>query len=439
MSDMPEETRPRPTEKLIVRNFLSIRSAELDIKRFNVIIGTQAQGKSILATLVYYFRQFLTDQVTSSIYNEDDRQTFERNILLRFTELFPLDTRYDEQFELHYTSGALEVKISKQEGQNVVLKYPNDLETARVEAIEAIKSERADLESLSGAARRVQTMMVNRVPFRYIRGSKFGKSFGRSIFIPSSRTFFANVDQNIFSFLVKDIRIDPLLEEFGAIYERRKNNPMYGDRDYFGTLSFPEQTVGNLYIEPILMGKYLRDNNQDWIVSKNGRRTKIINASSGQQASLPMLYVLAEGVYRGNEGIDDKDMMYFVEELEAHLFPNNQKIVIEMMAHLYNYSNLSFFLTTHSPYVLTAINNLVYASNVSEMSDEKKQGVNQIVPEYHLIRAEDLSAYMLEDGELREIIDEDDGLIESDMIDGVSDEFEAVYDKLLRIEFDHEL
>jgi predicted ATPase len=42
-------------EKLIVKNFLTVQDIELDIKKINVIIGRQAEGKSILAKLVYFF------------------------------------------------------------------------------------------------------------------------------------------------------------------------------------------------------------------------------------------------------------------------------------------------------------------------------------------------------------------------------------------------
>ena len=41
--------------KLTVNDFISIKSAELELKGITLIIGEQAEGKSLLAKLLYYF------------------------------------------------------------------------------------------------------------------------------------------------------------------------------------------------------------------------------------------------------------------------------------------------------------------------------------------------------------------------------------------------
>ena len=46
-------------ENLQVRNFLVIKSADFEVGQINLIIGSQANGKSVLAKLLYYFRDFL--------------------------------------------------------------------------------------------------------------------------------------------------------------------------------------------------------------------------------------------------------------------------------------------------------------------------------------------------------------------------------------------
>ena len=48
--------------KLVVKNFMNIRHAEIDMaKNLVVFIGEQAGGKSTLAKLLYLFRDFIRD------------------------------------------------------------------------------------------------------------------------------------------------------------------------------------------------------------------------------------------------------------------------------------------------------------------------------------------------------------------------------------------
>ena len=47
-------------ESLEIQNFLTIREAKLDVRRFTILIGPQANGKSVVAKVLYFFRNFLT-------------------------------------------------------------------------------------------------------------------------------------------------------------------------------------------------------------------------------------------------------------------------------------------------------------------------------------------------------------------------------------------
>ena len=43
-------------QKIIVRNFGSIKEAEVELGKFNLFIGEPASGKSTLAKLIYFFK-----------------------------------------------------------------------------------------------------------------------------------------------------------------------------------------------------------------------------------------------------------------------------------------------------------------------------------------------------------------------------------------------
>jgi predicted ATPase len=43
-------------ESINISNFLVIKKADIEIKKINVIIGPQANGKSLIAKLLYFFK-----------------------------------------------------------------------------------------------------------------------------------------------------------------------------------------------------------------------------------------------------------------------------------------------------------------------------------------------------------------------------------------------
>jgi hypothetical protein len=120
-----------------------------------------------------------------------------------------------------------------------------------------------------------------------------------------------------------------------------------------------------------------------------------------------------------------------IEELEAHLFPVSQKRIIELLALLYNKCNAEFVLTTHSPYIPTAINCAILAHDV--ISREGEDVVKDIFNPDFAIKYEDVRAYTIENGHLKSILNDELRLISASVIDSVSDEFEIVFSNLLAL------
>lgn len=76
-------------------------------------------------------------------------------------------------------------------------------------------------------------------------------------------------------------------------------------------------------------------------------------------------------------------------------------------------------LTTHSPYVLTALNVLMLASRAFQ---KNQQATLNIIPQKYILPENSYGAYYLtEQGELENILDSDLGMISGMQLDGVSD------------------
>ena len=144
--------------------------------------------------------------------------------------------------------------------------------------------------------------------------------------IPAARSFFADLQKNVFSFLSGKITIDYFLKEFGSVYEMVKNT--YPSRKMFNEEYM--NMIDNL-INQIIVGNYVFEKGQDWIHTHDNRKINLSNSSSGQQEALPMVLVL------GILPFISQTHLFIIEEPEAHLFPTSQKQIVNFRADLWHH------------------------------------------------------------------------------------------------------
>ena len=130
-----------------------------------------------------------------------------------------------------------------------------------------------------------------------------------------------------------------------------------------------------------------------------------------------------------------------IEEPEAHLFPQAQGYITQLIANAYNEtveeSRLfnSFTITTHSPYILTAFNNLIEAANVAQSKNyENLEQLYNVVPKDEIINFNDVSAYFVSDGTVKSILDNELKLIDASAIDSISRHLADTFEKLVMME-----
>lgn len=420
-------------EHLSIENFLVIKKAEMDIKKINLLIGPQASGKSVIAKLVYFFREFLDSTYLQSIQDDSSKKNIQKAGLDSFEKYFPKYTWNDKDFEIKYQVNEFEVSVSKLSGKQASIKldYSPKLMSLHKQ-LKALFKEKLRLYE-EGEKLTSQFKSKYRDPFwdliiEHVYTMDIGKNFTSSLFIPAGRSFFANLQENVFTFLAGNIDIDPFIINFGHRYQNAKR--IYERELYLKTAESDLESRKKVdkLAQDVLVGKYKYEDEKDWIESKK-TKVNLSNASSGQQESLPMLLVLSTWPFRGRR---NKRFTFFIEEPEAHLFPVSQKYIVSIFALIYKTRGSEIFITTHSPYILTAINNLILANDIALQKGEK--AISKLVDPQECISFEDVSAYTLEKGELVSIMNEEDRLIGSSIIDSVSDEFDHVFDSLLKIQ-----
>ena len=123
-----------------------------------------------------------------------------------------------------------------------------------------------------------------------------------------------------------------------------------------------------------------------------------------------------------------------IEEPEENLFPETQYYLIKEIAQMIdNKRENTLVITTHSPYVMAAVNNLIAAGNVVKADASKKDAVKEILHCPASICYEDLSAYGIKNGEIHSIKDDEFQLISTDELDKASECISDDYSKLMEL------
>ena len=120
-----------------------------------------------------------------------------------------------------------------------------------------------------------------------------------------------------------------------------------------------------------------------------------------------------------------------IEEPEQNLFPVSQVCVLEELIQINNARPENrLFITTHSPYILSALNNYIYAE---EVYSKRHKAIDDVKKELFL-NIKDVSAYKLENGHIIDIKNTEYNLIDTTQIDDCSSIINSVYDRLVALD-----
>ena len=125
---------------------------------------------------------------------------------------------------------------------------------------------------------------------------------------------------------------------------------------------------------------------------------------------------------------DKYNFNFVVEEPELNLYPKAQHELIKYLVKNCLFDRKNLILTTHSPFVLASINNLLLAYDKGQT---KPKEVNKIIKKESWLNPKNFIAYQLKNGKAKLIMDDKLGQIKENMIDLISDEFSNEFDKLL--------
>jgi len=417
-------------ESIYIENFGGIKKMEFEFKSINILIGPQGSGKSITVKLLYFFKNFI-NEIIKNIENEESKRELDKKQKNIFINYFPKESWPNNDFIINYYNDETSIFIKKLDSK-LVFEYSENLTKLLKKGRKIYNTEKNKLvEEGRVSSFRLKREISNKI-HKCIQDELGIQSTYDQFFIPAGRSFFANIQSTIFSFLSDNRSLDPFLVEFGSYYESLKryfNDVITSDnRNEKNDKEFDE------LISQILNSKYLREKEKDYLMHSDKRIVNLNNASSGQQETLPLIIILKALNFLKSSG---GGSTLYIEEPEAHLFPTAQKKIVQLLARTFNNKQKDFqiFITTHSPYILSSFNNLIYAGNLANGSSDFRNKVENIMPISEYLDTSLFSVYSIKNNEKKYLIDQDSQLISSTILDSVSDEISLEFDKLLNIEF----
>lgn len=376
--------------RLIVRNIGPIKEVDIDLKKVNVFIGAQSSGKSTLAKIISFctWLDKHTDRTTKKYVNGaiDSLKKYHRLTDEYFNEDSAIFYQGDNMAYV-YNWPAFQPIPFTEEG------YVTELHTNNYEVF----------------------------------FEKTGRATNpKVIYIPAERNFVSAV---------------PNLRKY---QEDRDNLQDFVNTWFEVKRKFPKDKA----IEILNLGVqyyYQEDNYQDQVVIGQGKQIPLESSSSGLQSIIPLLVLvkwMAEGIYAEdkpfspaeNEEVEkllagsiqmDKTLsekferflgflsgriythtQFIIEEPEQNLFPETQcELMYHILSSVNHGKNHRLVMTTHSPYVLYALNNCMDGFSVSDKLPESVKSTIKSASSF--INPDDVNIWQIRDGKLETIKDGD--------------------------------
>ena len=453
---------PKYTEmqKIVIRNFGPITNAEIELKKTVVLIGEQATGKSTIAKLIYYFKS-LKEDLFNKIYNESFNQDFEFDkakylvfpLRKKFYEFFG-STHHLRDFEIKYyynVEGGVCLTLSLDSKKELYVKFSNAFIFGFSERIEGIRNlipDSTNNNNISAVLAHNQEKLKYADRLSKLLNDKFYCMQDDNLFIIAGRNAtvgysesfekqfllsLKNQSEELYKKHQQTIDETLMLDFIDRVISIKDTFRKFGDFDSYAHILDDKKdelrAVANK-IYAILKGQYKIDSQGEKLVYGSNDYVYLSNASSGQQEVIRILQDIFLTIAQ------DSNVVRIVEEPEAHLFPVAQKKVVELLVQMANHNdNNQLIITTHSPYVLTVLNNLLFARRVVDKNGSVEEEVAKIVDKESRMKSSDFSAYVLtnDNGEVasKSIIDQATGMITQNYLDTVSEilanEYNALY------------
>lgn len=383
-------------------------TGQIDLGRFNVIIGKQSTGKStfmkILCFCQWLEKKIMTGDDKQLIYNYTHYHRFLKE--LRQFHRFP-NHYFTPQSLISYSGEAVTIEL--QGNQNAKIDRKPDFENIRHNTkLSFIPSERNLATALKNVDRVYKSNELD-VLFNHLfewdeAKENYSEEQPIDLNVVGNMDYYYDSTQSADVIRLKD--------------KRKKISPFYVSSGVQSVL--PIVVMTHYFTGPIFSRAVDLSKNDVTVLFRKLSQPAI---KEGQDADSILNKIASIYNYQ--------DTRLFIEEPEQNLFPESQQALINFIVESINAATRqtgkpsSVVITTHSPYIITAFNVLLKAARAEKIDAD---ATYKVVPKNAIIPFSDIRAfYITDEGTLSDILDDEVQMIGGMELDHASD---IVEDKL---------
>lgn len=383
---------------LHVENFGPVRDAKVELRAINMIIGAQSIGKSTLAKLITIF----TDYISLCKLIHGGTYMWEMQL-----KEYNLDLYNEDNFHITY-------EMSEDNNIFHIELLPGSVSFYMKDGTKKITDSSKVADKIITLKKIYHEEELLKRVTSDLKNTDFLELFTNSLYIPAERIIYPVLTNIMPALALANSAIPKILLRFMVDLNNAKSE-------------FPKFPIELLNIS------YRHEASEDSIVSEDyDRPIPISAASSGIQSLVPLLLVLHYALAKREYSA------FVIEEPECNLFPTKQVELLREIIRMVKHPTRILTITTHSPYLLSAMNNILFAGMLSEKFGEGiKKYIDEIIPEEDRLKASDCSVYSLgeniNDGVYcKSLMDEKNGMIDFNSLDMVSEELGIEFEALQR-------
>jgi len=183
---------------------------------------------------------------------------------------------------------------------------------------------------------------------------------------------------------------------------------------------FPDLTDPHIGLNPLR-----------FMVKQGAELFNITQLSDGYKTLLGMVIDLSARMAMANPHLDDPldaEAIVMIDELDLHLHPRwQQRITGDLLR---AFPNTQFIISTHSPYIVEAINNHLKRQTISSLKLE-----DQDIQELYPLQPSDVEGYFLNTNEVQPLLDRSLGLLDDRLLENFN-HISCIYEKMRSLEWE---
>lgn len=167
-------------------------------------------------------------------------------------------------------------------------------------------------------------------------------------------------------------------------------------------------------------------------MKQEGEWLNIAQLSDGYQTLLGLVIDLSSRMAMANPHLDDPlaaEAVVMIDEVDLHLHPEWQRRVLGDL--LATFPHTQFIVTTHSPFIVEALNNHLKRSQIDGL-EIVSETIRALLP----LAPEEVAAYHVTPDEAQSLMDADLGLLDDKLL-GHFNAINRLYDEMRDIEWEH--